>query len=104
MSLSRVALQPESNAKYLTIVCEGVTAKVEDAGSGKTKITLESDSPDTSTALGIAILSWMSRTSWDKLGGFEAPKEKRPRKRRKRDQAESSSERDRATSSTSEKR
>lgn len=77
-------LSREANARRLVLLeAEGIEVTVSAAETdGRRVIVLESANPETSTALGLALLSWLGRTSWDKTGGFDVPGKKKRRKRR----------------------
>jgi len=85
--VSKVTLSPKASARYLILEVEGeagvsVSISKED---GRQIIALEVDSPETSSSLGLALVGWLSRTSWDRTGGFagDAPAKARKRKGRK---------------------
>jgi hypothetical protein len=84
--VSKIILSSKANARHLILEIEG-EASVSvfiSKENGHQTIVLEADSPETSSSLGLALVGWLSRTSWDRTGGFAGEKlAKASRKRRK---------------------
>jgi len=85
--VSKVTLSPRANARYLILEVEGdasVSVSISKE-EGHQIIALEMDSPETSSSPGLALVGWLSRTSWDGASGFAGSEPaKAPGKRRRR--------------------
>lgn len=86
--MSKIVLSSKANARHLILEVEGEASVAVSISkeNGYQVIALEADSPETSTSLGLALVGWLSRTSWDRTGGFatsEPAKVSQKRRRRR---------------------
>lgn len=84
--MSKIVLSSKANARYLILEVEGEASVAVSISkeNGHQTIVLEADSPETSSSLGLALVSWLSRTSWDRGGGFAGEKPAKVSRKRKR--------------------
>ena len=86
--MSKIVLSSKANARYLILEVEGEASVAVSISkeNGYQMIAFEVDSPETSTSLGLALVGWLSRTSWDRAGGFAADGSTKasPKRRRRR--------------------